>query len=176
LALNTGCRAGELLGLEWRRVDLKAGRFYLEGEHTKAGKRRSIPLNRQAREAMINRLKFRAQLCPGSRWVFCTDKGDQIKSVRRSFATACKRANIEDFHIHDMRHTCAAWLVSLGVSLPEVRELLRHSTVKMTERYAHLAPEKVRAAVARLDGSVSRSGHAEASKEAEEEVTGLLRA
>jgi len=50
-----------------------------------------------------------------------------------------------------MRHTCAAWLVSAGVPLTEVRDLLGYSTVKMTERYAHLAPENVRAAVARLD-------------------------
>ena len=73
--------------------------------------------------------------------------------------TACQRANIEDCRIHDLRHTCAAWLVSAGAPLPEVRDLLGHSTVKMTERYAHLAPENVRAAVAKLDSVGSRSGH-----------------
>jgi hypothetical protein len=61
---------------------------------------------------------------------------------------------IEGFRIHDLRHTCAAWLVSAGVPLPEVRDLLGHSAVAMTERYAHLAPERVRAAVAVLDGTV----------------------
>ncbi len=45
--------------------------------------------------------------------------------------------------MHDLRHTCAAWLVSAGVSLIEVRDLLGHSTIKMTERYAHLAPENL---------------------------------
>jgi integrase len=60
--------------------------------------------------------------------------------------------------IHDLRHTCAAWLVSAGVPLAEVRDLLGHSTVKMTERYAHLAPENVRRAVAVLEGR-SHSGH-----------------
>jgi hypothetical protein len=79
-------------------------------------------------------------------------------------------AEIENFRIHDLRHTCAAWLVSAGVPLPEVRDLLGHSTIRMTERYAHLAPENVRAAVARLEGKAaeteppngggeSRSGH-----------------
>lgn len=53
--------------------------------------------------------------------------------------------------MHDLRHTCAAWLVSAGVPLTEVRDLLGHSTIRMTERYAHLAPERVRAAVAALD-------------------------
>jgi integrase len=74
--------------------------------------------------------------------------------------------------VHDLRHTCAAWLVSAGVPLPEVRDLLGHSTVMMTEKYAHLAPENIRAAVRRLDGPEavkSRSGHAENLLEATEE-------
>ncbi len=162
LALNTGCRSGELLGLEWSRVDLKEALFYLEGRHTKSGKRRSIPLNREAREALLNRARFRARHCPDSPRVFCSEKGARITTVHRSFTTARRRAGIEDFRIHDMRHTCAAWLVSAGVPLPEVRDLLGHSMVKTTERYAHLAPDNVRAAVAILDGEpLSRFGHAE---------------
>ena len=89
--------------------------------------------------------------------MFCDRKGRRTLNVRRSFQTACRRAGIADFRIHDMRHTCAAWLVTAGVPLTEVRDVLGHSTVKMTERYAHLAPENVRAAVAKLDGSESRS-------------------
>jgi len=65
---------------------------------------------------------------------------------------------INDFRMHDMRHTCAAWLVSSGVSLIEVRHLLGHSTIKMTERYAHLAPENLRKAVRTLENR-SHSGH-----------------
>jgi len=161
LALHTGCRKGELLGLEWKRVDLQAGLIHLEAEHTKAGKRRSVPMNSEARAAIINRARFRAQHRPDSRWVFCRKDGSRIQAVKRSFTTACSMAGIEDFHIHDMRHTCAAWLVSAGVPLTEVRDLLGHSTVKMTERYAHLAPENVRAAVARLEGGKSQLGHTE---------------
>ena len=161
LALHTGCRRGELLGLEWRRVDLQAGLIHLEAKHTKAGRRRSVPLNAVAREAMFKRLRFRAKHCPSSPWVFCNRKGVQIQSVKRSFATACAGVGIEDFRVHDLRHTCAAWLVSAGVPLTEVRDLLGHSTIRVTERYAHLAPENVRAAVERIEGSVSRSGHVE---------------
>ena len=80
--------------------------------------------------------------------------------MRKSFTTACRKAGNWDFRIHDLRDTCAAWLVSAGVSLIEVRDLLGHSTIKMTERYAHLAPENLRKAVARLDNQ-SRSGHAD---------------
>jgi|GEM_PF-3280544 len=76
---------------------------------------------------------------------------------------ACRRVKIEDFRIHDLRHTCAAWLVSSGVPLPEVRDLLEHAPITMTEKYAHLAPDNVRSAVAALD-RLSRSSHAAIKK------------
>ena len=159
LALHTGCRKGELLELEWRRVDLKRGLFFLEAMHTKSDRRRSVPLNRHARAALIEQARFRAKYCPASPWVFCHNDGNRIQDVKRSFATACNRAGIEDFRIHDMRHTCAAWLVSAGAALAEVRDLLGHASITMTERYAHLAPENVRNAVSLLEDARSRSGH-----------------
>ena len=167
LALNTGCRKQELLGLEWRRVDLQAGLIHLEGHHTKSGKRRSVPMNMAARSAIVARAGFRAKWCPDSPWVFCDRKGERIQNVRKGFETARKRVGIEDFRIHDLRHTCAAWLVTAGVPLTEVRDLLGHSTVKMTERYAHLAPENVRAAVAVLDGIKSHFSHTGVQAEVE---------
>ena len=159
LAVNTGCRCGELLGLEWNRVVLGSGLFYLEAEHTKAGKRRSVPINQTAREALLRRMRFRAENCPNSLWVFAHPDGSRIQSVKRSFGTACRRVGIADFRIHDLRHTCASWLVSAGVPLLDVRDLLGHSTIRMTERYAHLAPERARDAVSLLDGGWSHFGH-----------------
>jgi integrase len=123
-------RKGEMLGLEWRRVDLKANLVYLGAEHTKAGKRRSVPLNAEARSALLSRAKY----CPASPWVFTNRKGERIESIKTSISSACQNAGIEDFTVHDLRHTCAAWLVSAGASLIEVRDLLGHSTIRMTER------------------------------------------
>jgi integrase len=158
LALNTGCRKEEMLGLEWSRVDLQAGLIHLEARHTKSGKRRSIPINEKSRGAIISRAEFHAENCPSSPWVFALPSGERVLSIRRSFLTACRRAGITDFRVHDLRHTCAAWLVSAGAALAEVRDLLGHSTVKVTERYAHLAPENVRVAVGLLDNQ-SRFSH-----------------
>ncbi len=173
LALNTGCRRGELLGLEWDRVDLDENRFYLEAIHTKTAKRRSIPLNQNARDALLGRARFRAENCPDSAWVFAHKDGRQISSLKKSFVSACKKAGITNFRIHDMRHTCAAWLVSAGVPLSEIRDLLGHATVQMTEKYAHLAPENVRKAVEKLD-SLSRFSHgALESTKKEASVTAL---
>lgn len=158
LAVNTGMRKGEMLGLEWARVDLRTNLVRLDSEHTKAAKRRGVPLNDEARSAILSRANFRAKYCPDSPWVFSNRKGERIGSVKTSFASACEIAQIKDFTFHDLRHTCAAWLVSAGASLIEVRDLLGHSTIKMTECYSHLAPDNVRVAVSRLDER-SRFGH-----------------
>lgn len=159
LALNTGMRRGEMLGLEWRRVDLSEGLVYLEPEHQKNGKVGSVPLNREARSAIASRMAFRARHCPNSPWVFAHRNGSQLKSVKHSFATACRIADIDNFRVHAMRHTCAAWRVQAGVSILEVAALLRHSDLQVTMRYAHLKPDSVHAAVSVLDSPPSRSGH-----------------
>lgn len=171
IALNTGMRKAEILGMEWTRVDLQEGVLQLEGHHTKSGRRRSIPINKLARAALIRRMRFRAEHCPDSPWVFCNSTGEQIQDVKTSFHTACRRAGIVDFRMHDLRHTCAAWLVTSGVPLSEVKELLGHSTVTMTERYAHLAPFKVKEAVSRLENIESRFGHGDQGGNPKESIT-----
>jgi len=158
LALNTGCRKNELLKLERRRVDLKRNLIFLEGSNTKNGKRRSIPLNREAREALLDLYRYREEYCPDSPWVFVHPNGDRLQSVTTAFRRLLKRVGIEDFRIHDLRHTCASWLVTAGQQLTAVRDLLGHSSIQMTERYAHLSPENVRAAVSALDG-VTQNRH-----------------
>ena len=72
-------------------------------------------------------------------------------SIRQSFATACRRVGIRDFWPHDLRHTCAAWLVRSSVDWVRVRDLLHHKSVQMTECYTHLVPHNVRSAVKILD-------------------------
>ena len=163
VALYTGCRKEELLGLEWPRVDLKQCLIHLEGKHTKAGKRRSVPLCHEARNALLRRAGFRAEHCPASPWVFSHKDGSRGGDLRGAFGAACREAGVADFTIHDLRHTCAAWLVSAGAPLAEIRDLLGHSTILMTERYAHLAPQNLRTTVARFDES--RFGHATENEE-----------
>lgn len=159
LALNTGCRKNELLKLSWDRVDLKANYIRLEGENTKNGKRRFVPMSQEARQAMLSRARFRAEHCPDSSWVFAHKNGERVQFMQNGFQAACKRAGITNFRVHDLRHTCASWLVNAGVPLPEVRDLLGHSSIEMTERYAHLSPENLKGAVGVLDRL--RSGYAD---------------
>ena len=62
-----------------------------------------------------------------------------------------KAAGLKDFRFHDLRHTFASWAVQRGATLPELKDLLGHSSLAMMMRYAHLSPEHLRSAVARLD-------------------------
>ncbi len=75
------------------------------------------------------------------------ETGLPYKDVKRAFKSACKRANISDLRLHDLRHTFASRLIENGVDLITVKELLGHSTVKMIERYTHPNHKQKRRAV-----------------------------
>jgi integrase len=135
VALHTGMRHGELVGLVWSRIDFSRGVIQLE--KTKAGRRREIPMNRAVYDALSALPKSGERVFPST--------------YRTAFGHAVERAKIEDFTFHGLRHTFASWLTMKGRPLKEVSELLGHSSVKMTERYAHLAPERLRDAVAVLE-------------------------
>jgi len=85
--------------------------------------------------------------------VFCSHVFTSMESghLRRSFRLALGKANIEDFHFHDLRHTFATRLVQAGVDIYKVQRLLGHKSPVMTQRYAHHYPESLRAGVEILD-------------------------
>jgi integrase len=150
LALNTGLRLGELLGLTWERVELSRGVIRLD--LTKSGRRREVPLNSESYEALV------ALMPKPSGRVFRT------KGIRKAYENAVANAKLDDVNFHTLRHTFASWAVMRGVSLKELQELLGHSSLAMTMRYAHLAPEHLRSAVTRLEGLTSpKPAHEEMS-------------
>jgi integrase len=138
LAINTGLRRSELLGLTWDRVDLSRGVIRLE--MTKSGKRREVPLNAESYAALVS-------LGPKE-----SGRVFRKQSLRKAYENAVGTAKLDDVNFHTLRHTFASWAVMRGVSLKELQELLGHSSLAMTMRYAHLAPERLRSAVARLEG------------------------
>jgi integrase len=151
VALHTGMRRGELCGLVWNRVDFSRGVIQLE--KTKAGRRREIPMNRAVYDALSALDKAGERVFPST--------------YRTAFDHAVERAKIHDFTFHGLRHTFASWLTMKARPLKEVSELLGHSSVKMTERYAHLAPERLRDAVSVLDEFSTTSAHRPAQAVAE---------
>ena len=101
-----------------------------------------VPLNTVAREALIERARFRATWCPDSPWVFTRRDGTRIESIKTSFAAACVKAGISDCHPHDLRRTCGSWLIQGGTDIAKVARILRHADVRVTAKvYAHLRTE-----------------------------------
>lgn len=146
LAINTGLRRGELFNLTWEDVHLGRAMLTVRGEGAKAGQTRHVPLNAEAK-AVLAAWKKEA---PDVALVFPGRDGGRLDNVKRSWASALDAAKIKNFRFHDLRHHFASRLVMAGVDLNTVRELLGHADIKMTLRYAHLAPEHTAAAVAKL--------------------------
>lgn len=146
LALNTGMRRGELLGLTWADVNLQACTLKIAAGNAKSRKARHLPLNAEALDVLQRWHEQR----PGAGLVFPSAGGGRLGSIKRAWETLCESAGIRDFRFHDLRHTFASRLVMAGVDLNTVRELLGHADIRMTLRYSHLAPEKLADAVAKL--------------------------
>jgi len=155
LALNTGMRKAEILGLEWERVNLSTSAITLY--RTKNGKPRGVPINDAVYTALTD-LERDPERRAGL--LFTRRDGAAWGEIRTAFATALERAGIKGFRFHDLRHTAASHLVMRGASLNDVRELLGHSDLKMTQRYAHLSPAHLRQAVGLLDGLTPARGEA----------------
>lgn len=160
LALNTGMRRGEILRLRWEDVDLRRSKIQVvsrEEGHTKNYESRTVPMNDLVTAAL--RKQPRRLDRP---YVFCNVNGEPFADVDTSFATALRKSGLPHFRFHDLRHTFASWLVMGGVDIRTVQELLGHKDIRMTMRYAHLAPDHMRRAVAILDSrAVETSASAE---------------
>jgi integrase len=149
-ALATGCRAREITGLEWDRVDLQRGTAWLN--HTKNGTSRGVPLNRDA----IDVLEGERSKHP----VFCfTFRGEPIawELTNSAWHTAVDKAGIDDFRFHDLRHTWASWHRQLGTSCDELKELGGWKSRVMVDRYAKFGTEHLTAAAARIERSRDRN-------------------
>lgn len=149
LALSTGGRKMEILGLSWKNVDFN--RSIITLHETKNGERRVLPLTGHALDLMKQHAKVRHV---NSDLVF---PGKDFKTpidLRTPFETALKRAGITDFRWHDLRHSCASYLAMNGASLAEIAEILGHKTLQMVKRYAHLSEAHTSKVVARMNEKI----------------------
>ncbi len=149
LLLYTGCRRSEVVSLKWDQVRLDEERFFLRD--TKNGRSRSVHLNGKAKE-VLEELAERRNDEPRTResdYVFPSRQGTRkghLFDLRKPFEKACQLAEIENFRVHDMRHTFASVAVMAGASLFDVQKLLGHQDIAMTQRYAHLSEEGLKRA------------------------------
>jgi len=145
LALYTGMRKGEQLTLKWADVDLANGTARVRG---KSGVR-AVHLNESAKRAFVQ-LEHQA----GTRGTFVSPdtKSEEQTDWPRWFWKCTKKAGIDNFHFHDLRHTFASRLATAGTDLLSIARLLGHSKVAQTEKYSHLSPSHVRDAVEMIGG------------------------
>jgi integrase len=163
LAVSTGMRRGEVLGLRYLDVDLSNRRIMLP--QTKNGEARVVYLNEMA-------MMVFETLAPGK-------PADRVFAdwtpgyVSLAFKRLCGRLKIEDFRFHDLRHTAASWMRMSGADIHTVATLLGHKDLSAAKRYQHLSPAFLAEAVGKLD-AVFGSLKAENRGERYQDVTSVL--
>jgi integrase len=141
IALSTGMRKGEIFNLRWSDIDFIDHHIHIK--KTKSNVMRKIPMNSIVAGTLKN-IERKSEFIFPSSW---SKKHKHIMGVFRLFKAACKKAGIEDLRFHDLRHTAATLMVTGGVPLVTVSQILGHSTIHMTMKYAHPTPEDKRKAV-----------------------------
>ena len=141
-ALHTGGRLGEILKLRWRDVDLDGGMVYFHQDNTKSGKLRQVPIS----DTLMKALRTLPHL--GEDDPIFSFAGHAIGTVRTAFTTARIRADLgRDVTFHTLRHSMASFFVQRGGDLYALQMLLGHSTIGLTQRYAHLSPTYIASTV-----------------------------
>ncbi|HSE58524.1 MAG TPA: site-specific integrase [Nitrospiraceae bacterium] len=147
-AIHTGLRQSEILNLQWDRVDLFRRTITLLEQKNRC--KDTLPVNATALEILKARARVRSA---STEYVFHNEAHHRrdARDLLRAFYPAMKKAKIERFRFHDLRHTFATRLVQAGVDLYTVQKLGRWKTISMVMRYAHHHPESLRAGIEVLD-------------------------
>jgi integrase len=150
LLLLTGCRRREVLEARWEYIDLERGLLTIP--LSKNGKPRHVPLSPAARNILIKSKLIVIELLgceeAGNGWVFPNPKTKKpFLKMQTGWMRARQLAGLEGLRVHDLRHSFASALVNRGMTLYDVKEALGHSSVVTTQRYAHLAPQRLMQAV-----------------------------
>ena len=149
-ALNTGLRQDELLSLEWNRANLFRKTILIK--KTKNGKPKTVPLNRNAMDVIERKSDEKVRMLKND-FVFLSSHGTKIDrhNLRRAFNNAVRKAEIEDFKFHDLRHCFCTKLAQRGVDINKIAKLAGHEDIRMTQRYSHHCPDSLRDGVEALE-------------------------
>ena len=150
-ALHTGMRQGEIKGLQWGSVDWEnqiitvrhsRNDYTKELDSPKSNRERHTPMTYDLYQTLLKRRK-----ATGYVFLDADKHAFDEQRLRARLDKVCKKAGLRHMGWHTLRHTFASQLVMSGASLAEVKELMGHSTITMTLRYAHLAPSTLRSAI-----------------------------
>lgn len=152
IALSTGMRKGEILNLKWGNIDWNHKEIFIET--SKNGEGRSVPLVGHALKVLQNRFKGQNK----SSLVFPSKKDSTMKmDIRSRWESALKRAGIENFRNHDLRHTAASYLAMCGASPFEIAMILGHKSLQTTKKYTHLSKSHIQKTAMSLDSKLYES-------------------
>jgi integrase len=158
-ALSTGLRQSNVLGLEWSQVDLERRVAWIHADQAKGRRSIHVSLNSTAIAVLVRQLGKHPER------VF-TYNGKPIAWANTlAWRQALKRAGLEDFRWHDLRHTWASWLVQHGTPLYVVQEMGAWESEGMVRRYAHLAPAHLVEHAEVISGLLGDTNLAQAAKE-----------
>lgn len=151
LSLFTGARKGNIVSMRWDKISFEnktwsiPAKSNIRSQGSKNGKSILVHLNQNSIDILLKR-KENSQ----SEWVFSSknnSKSGHVEEPRKAWMELCKKANLKDIRIHDLRHTHASWMAIKGVSLPIIGKALGHRSLQSTARYAHLNDDSVKEAV-----------------------------
>lgn len=181
LSLATGARLENVLGMRWQDVNLESATWTVAAEDSKNTEELRLILSSQARSILEKRQALLARERQAlldehkpvplrlSMWVFPSVRGEGHRDrPTKPWNALLEAAEINDFRIHDLRHTAASWLASQGVSLPMIGRVLGHKSIQSTARYSHLLDHAVRDALEQAE-----QARTEAAKSASPKVKAL---
>lgn len=176
LALKTGLRFGELIALKWEDVNFKSRTITvrrnivhsIEGS-PKNNRTRTVPLTKSVLEMLSQKVK-------DNEYIFHNDEGNPLHYTycRKKLHRFCKLANLRTINWHTLRHTFASHLATKGVSVFAIKELLGHSDIKMTMRYAHPDLPMLQNAIDTLEPTIEFNGTLTAQPVVRDNKSGLL--
>jgi integrase len=149
LALSTGMRRGEIMGLRWNQIDIPQGRILLN--ETKNNTSRAVPLAGLAL-TLISALNKVRRI--DTDLVFYGDTGSKPVDLTKPWTTALGKANLTNFRFHDLRHSAASYLAMNGATTIEIAAILGHKTLQMVKRYSHLANSHTNSVVTSMNEKI----------------------
>jgi integrase len=147
VAYHLGPRLGEILGLTWDRVDLKRGFIQLRSQDTKTKEPRLVPMTPEVKKCISELAKVRHLT---TNHVFLYD-GNSVSEIKRTFHTTKKKAGIENFRFHDLRHCAATNLRRAGVDTVTAMKIVGHKSERMHRRYNSVSEADLLAAASRIN-------------------------
>ncbi|MFN7432137.1 MAG: tyrosine-type recombinase/integrase [Betaproteobacteria bacterium] len=148
MALTTGARRGELLGLRHRDLDLEIKTASVAT--TKNGEPRVLPLT----DAVVNEIKRHGSPHPDALLFPGRFRTEQPYAIEEAWRRCLRNARVRNCRFHDLRHSCASYLAQNGAGLLEIADVLGHKSLKMTQRYSHLTVEHKAKLVRRVLGGI----------------------